>query len=76
MPDERIWAYALTHDFIIVTKDEDFRHRSLLTGAPPKCIWLQIGNCGTSAIEKLLRNAFEEVKSFAETAEAPLLLLS
>ena len=29
---------------MIVTKDEDFHHLSVLRGAPPKVVWLRTGN--------------------------------
>lgn len=35
-PDRVIWQYAREHGLIIVTKDEDFQHLSVLYGAPPK----------------------------------------
>jgi predicted nuclease of predicted toxin-antitoxin system len=38
--DPKIWEYAKTHDFVIVSKDSDFQARSLLYGSPPKFIWL------------------------------------
>lgn len=34
--DEAIWQFAATHGFAIVTKDDDFRQRSMLRGAPPQ----------------------------------------
>jgi predicted nuclease of predicted toxin-antitoxin system len=45
--DQDIWNFAGAADFTIVTKDDDFRGLSLLRGAPPKVIWLVIGNCTT-----------------------------
>jgi predicted nuclease of predicted toxin-antitoxin system len=29
-PDRELWQYALDHDAVIVTKDEDFAHMSAL----------------------------------------------
>jgi predicted nuclease of predicted toxin-antitoxin system len=31
----------------LVTKDEDFHRLSVLRGAPPKVVWLRVGNCTT-----------------------------
>lgn len=49
-PDRQIWAHARDSGFVIVSKDDDFRQRSLLEGAPPKVVWLQVGNAGTARI--------------------------
>ncbi|MBS0169692.1 MAG: DUF5615 family PIN-like protein [Nitrospira sp.] len=32
-------------EFLLVTRDEDFLRMSLLRGAPPKVIWITLGNC-------------------------------
>ena len=42
---------ARNEDFAIVSKDTDFRERSYLVGAPPKVVWLDVGNAGSRAIE-------------------------
>ena len=49
--DSDVWAYARQYGFIIVSKDGDFSGRSSLYGAPPKVIWLALGNCSTSEID-------------------------
>jgi predicted nuclease of predicted toxin-antitoxin system len=38
--DVEIWNFARDNGFTIVTKDDDFRQRSFLSGAPPKVVWL------------------------------------
>jgi predicted nuclease of predicted toxin-antitoxin system len=42
--DEAIWSFARDHGFTLVSKDDDFRSFALVRGAPPKVVWLQIGN--------------------------------
>lgn len=54
--DRLIWEHARDHGYVIVSKDDDFRQRSFLEGAPPKVVWLQeVGDAGTAAIEGRLR---------------------
>jgi predicted nuclease of predicted toxin-antitoxin system len=53
--DETIWAYARDREFTIVSKDDDFRSLALVRGAPPKVVWLQVGNASTSHVAGLLR---------------------
>jgi predicted nuclease of predicted toxin-antitoxin system len=73
--DATIWHAAAEHDCILTTKDEDFRRLSILRGAPPKVIWLRLGNCTTDEIEKLLRRHHEDVIQFAEHPEVTFLEL-
>jgi len=47
--DREIWTYAGTHDYVIVSKDSDFRQLAFLLGPPPKAVWVRVGNCSTSA---------------------------
>jgi predicted nuclease of predicted toxin-antitoxin system len=58
--DSDIWAFALNHNYIIVTFDSDFYDISLISGSPPKIIWFRTGNSTTSEIAQMLitnRNA-------------------
>lgn len=74
--DQQIWDYARTHDFVIVSKDTDFRERSYVEGFPPKIVWLDVGNAGTAAIAALLRRERERVERFEMQEETSLLILS
>lgn len=42
--DERIWQFAKTEGFGIVTMDEDFQHLSTRFGSPPQVVWVRLGN--------------------------------
>jgi len=74
--DARIWDYARGHGFAIVSKDTDFRERSFVEGQPPKIIWLDVGNVGTTAIAELLRQERGRLEEFERQGEASLLILS
>jgi predicted nuclease of predicted toxin-antitoxin system len=74
--DLEIWAYAREHDFTVISKDDDFRSLSLVNGAPPKVIWLRIGNASTAAIESFIRSALVKIRTFEISAEESLLVLS
>lgn len=73
--DERIWAFAADNGFLLVSKNTDFYQRSLLRGAPPKVIWLRVGNAPTAAVESLLREQYLVVRRFYEDEEATFLAL-
>lgn len=38
-----------------MSKDDDFRSLALLRGAPPKIVWLQVGNAATSQVANVMR---------------------
>ena len=48
--DSPIWRYALENQATILTKDEDFPHRSQQTMNRPVVVWLRIGNCSRRAL--------------------------
>jgi len=61
----------MVNGFTLVSKDKDFYQRAVLYGAPPKFIWLCLGNCTrhdlllliqrhnqTSLASRLRRNPF------------------
>jgi predicted nuclease of predicted toxin-antitoxin system len=75
-PDEQIWNYARDEDFILVSKDTDFYQRSIVFGAPPKVIWLRIGNANGRAAIKLLRDSYLLVRRFIDDPDAGFLVLS
>jgi len=73
--DASIWDYAKTHSFVIVSKDNDFRQRTFIYGAPPKVIWLSIGNAGTWFIAELLRSRVPRIQSFIHDSNDTMLVL-
>jgi predicted nuclease of predicted toxin-antitoxin system len=48
----------------------------LVNGAPPKVIWLRIGNASTAAIEAFIRSAFVKIRTFEISPGESLLVLS
>ena len=74
--DVVIWDYALENDFVIVTKDDDFRQLSALRGAPPKVLWLNLGNCDTIFVAQLLLRNVEIISEFVSDSSTGLLVLT
>ncbi|HLQ75727.1 MAG TPA: DUF5615 family PIN-like protein [Terriglobia bacterium] len=72
--DQQIWEYARSEAYAIVSKDTDFRELS--KGAPPKVVWLNVGNAGTESIDELLRRELDRVERFLTEEESSLLILS
>ena len=73
--DSDIWDHARERGFVIVSKDDDFRQRSFLEGAPPKVVWLQVGNAKTQTIAALLRRESRRLATFESEEESALLIV-
>ena len=73
--DSELWDLAKYHGFTIVSKDDDFRQKAFLYGAPPKVVLLLVGNCSTKSIFRLLESHVENIKSFIVDTEVSLLIL-
>ncbi len=74
--DAMIWERARQEAYAIVSKDNDFRQLSFVYGAPPKVIWLSVGNAGTEAILRFLRSQRAQIDAFEADTEASLLVLT
>ena len=73
--DAEVWRHALALDPMIVTKDSDFNDLSLALGAPPKVVWLRIGNCTRDEAEHHLRRHEGALQSFATDDEAAVFVV-
>jgi predicted nuclease of predicted toxin-antitoxin system len=73
--DPQIWFYARTQGFVIVSKDDDFAELAILRGAPPKVVWLRIGNCSSAAVERLLRANVDAITELVNDPERVVLEL-
>jgi len=74
--DAQIWEHAKANEFAIVSKDTDFRERSFVEGFPPKVIWLDVGNAGSTQIAVLLQTEQPRVEAFGKSTAASVLILS
>jgi predicted nuclease of predicted toxin-antitoxin system len=71
--DLTIWEFAAKEGFILVSKDTDFYDRSVLYGAPPKVIWLRIGNSTVAETANVLRHHYILIRHFIEDVQASFL---
>ncbi|HKK19048.1 MAG TPA: DUF5615 family PIN-like protein, partial [Opitutales bacterium] len=51
--DTLLWEVAREKSWIIVTRDTDFFNRMVLSGPPPKVIWIRLGNLRKSDLEQI-----------------------
>ncbi|HEX7154880.1 MAG TPA: DUF5615 family PIN-like protein [Thermoanaerobaculia bacterium] len=73
--DSELWFYARTHGYIFVTKDRDVAELAVLRGAPPKIVWLRMGNCSAQVIEETLRRNFQAIADLVEDPDRIVLEL-
>lgn len=74
--DLEIWERARADGFVLVTKDRDFQQLAVLRGAPPKIVWLRVGNFTTGQVAELLRRNVAAMDRFASDPKAVLLILT
>lgn len=74
--DQSVWNYASSQGLVIVSKDSDMHQRSFLFGAPPKVVWVRLGNCSTSDVADLLRRNLQALEEFDADEVACFLSLS
>lgn len=75
-PDDQIWKFAKDNGFVVVSKDSDFVQRSLLHGAPPKLVWLRLGNCSRHDLLRLVTRHARAIQALEESAVETVLILS
>ena len=73
--DREVWDYASSQGYTIVSKDNDFRQLSFLRGAPPKVVWLSVGNAGTDVIADLLARRRADLARLEASADESLLVI-
>jgi predicted nuclease of predicted toxin-antitoxin system len=73
-PDERVWEYARSNGFVIVTADSDFLDLAERRGAPPKVVRLENCNYRTSLVESLIRQNAVRIAEL-ERSSRPVLII-
>lgn len=61
--DNAIWDLALRENAAIVTKDEDFAQRHVLTGTGPAVVWIRLRNTRRSVLLEWFELALPQIVS-------------
>ncbi len=72
--DSDIFSYAREHGFTILSKDSDFRQLSFVYGAPPKVVWLRVGNCSVGELASVLSANEQRLLEFETGPESFLVV--
>jgi predicted nuclease of predicted toxin-antitoxin system len=67
--DGPIWEHAGNDNAVIITKDEDFADRWLLSDRPVPLIWIRKGNCSNRALLAWLEPLWPDVLMRLEQGE-------
>ena len=59
----------------LISKDADFHQMSLVHGAPPKVVWIRLGNCTTGDVVRLLEHHHRRLLEFDDQPETAFLAL-
>ncbi|HXA49079.1 MAG TPA: DUF5615 family PIN-like protein [Candidatus Acidoferrum sp.] len=75
-PDERIWKYAATEGFTIVTADSDFIDLAKSRGSPPKVVHLETCDYRTAQVESILRRHAVWIAELEQSSRTTLVIRS
>jgi predicted nuclease of predicted toxin-antitoxin system len=73
--DRAIWEFAKKHDYVIVTKDDDFLDLLSVIGYPPKVVLLAWGNCSNQQIVEAMMRRKIEIMTMLENDDVGLVEL-
>ncbi len=59
--DNDVWAYAVAHGYVIVTKDHDFVEWAFKRRPCPQIVWLRFGNMPNRGLFDRLKRAWPRV---------------
>jgi predicted nuclease of predicted toxin-antitoxin system len=68
-PDNDLWQYAIEHQAVIVSKDEDFADWVLAGRPGPAVIWLRVGNCTNAELMEWLLPLWPQVLEALERGD-------
>lgn len=72
--DATIRDYARAEGFTLVTKNTDMVDLCVVKGAPPKVLWLRVGNCTTGLVRQVLEANYERILRFENSEQVVLSL--
>jgi predicted nuclease of predicted toxin-antitoxin system len=61
--DAAIWDYATRHDYVVISKDEDFLYLATTASARARLIWVRIGNCRKKALLAAVERLWPKIEA-------------
>lgn len=75
MNDKQIKEIAVKQNRIVVTKDNDFFENYFLSGAPPKVLFIEIGNSRNAELFRFIEEKIARVKKLFANNKCDLIVL-
>ena len=69
LTDRQIWEHARAENLTVITRDTDFFDRLMLEGAPPKVVWVRLGNLRKRDLENLLLRRWPQITELLAEAD-------
>jgi predicted nuclease of predicted toxin-antitoxin system len=67
--DSAIWDYAMATSAVIITKDEDFAQRKVLTAAGPAVVWIRLPNTRRRELLEWFETVMPQILAALERGE-------
>lgn len=67
--DRDLWQYALEHDAVIVTKDEDFADMVATGREAPAVVWVRVGNTRRAALLAWFEPLIDQIVEMVESGD-------
>lgn len=67
--DGPVWEHARKENSVVVSKDEDFVDRWLLSDKPVALVWIRKGNCSNRALLEWLEPLWRDILQRLEQGE-------
>jgi predicted nuclease of predicted toxin-antitoxin system len=71
-----VFEFARSREFASVSKDADFVDVAITRGAPPKIVWLRIGNASMPSVAALMRQEADAIAAFLADPAVAILALT
>lgn len=68
-PDRELWRYAVEHEAVIVTKDEDFANMVAIDAEAPTVVWVRVGNTRRAALLGWFEARIDEIVSLIDAGD-------
>ncbi len=67
--DSEIWNFAISRDLVIITKDEDFPRRTILSKTNPRIVWIRLANSRKQTLLMWFESALPKIVNLLQRGE-------
>lgn len=67
--DIEIYRYAIAHEYVIVSKDEDFFFIASQPSAQANVVWVRLGNCRTKTLLAAFDRSLASIESSLQAGQ-------